>query len=192
VVVDGPGHAAGAAADAAVTAAAGAALVVRTADCAPVALLADEAVGIVHAGWRGLLLGVVEAAVAAVRDLGAGSLRAAVGPCIAGERYEFGVADLDLLAGRYGDSVRARTGAGRPALDLAAGVDAALRAAGVEMIERHGACTAAEPERWFSHRARRDRGRQGTFVWLDAGPGGSEDVADHSGGRGSYGDQEER
>ena len=167
VIVGHPGDGAGSPADAAVTAVPGAALVVRTADCAPVALLAPEAVGIAHAGWRGLLGGVVERTVEALRALGAGELEARIGPCIGPEVYEFGADDLDRVAARYGDAVRARTAAGSPALDLAAGVEAALRAAGVDRVERVGGCTATEPTRWFSHRARAESGRQGSFVWLD-------------------------
>jgi len=167
VEVGAPGEHAGARADAAVTAVPGCALVVRTADCAPVAFLADDAVGIAHAGWRGLTLGVIEATVAALTRLGARSVRAVIGPCISAGRYEFGAADLDAVAGRLGEAVRATTASGRPALDLVAGVEAALRAAGVEQIDVDGCCTADDPSRWYSHRARREAGRQGSFVWLD-------------------------
>ena len=82
-MVTEPGEHAGTHADAALTVTPGCTLAVMTADCAPVALLADEAVGVVHAGWRGLLAGIVEQAVDAIRTLGAGpSLRAVIGPCI--------------------------------------------------------------------------------------------------------------
>jgi YfiH family protein len=167
VVVHRPGEHAGAAADAAVTATPGAVLVVRTADCAPVALLAPEAVGIVHAGWRGLELGVVEVAVHALLTLGATDVTAVVGPCISPARYEFGRAELDRVAARYGDRVRATTTDGHPALDLAAGVAAALRGAGVAEVTVDGRCTASGAAQWFSHRARQEAGRQGSFVWLD-------------------------
>jgi polyphenol oxidase len=146
--------------------------VVRSADCAPVALLAPEAVGVVHAGWRGLLAGVVETAVAALRALGAGPVEARIGPCISPAAYEFGAADLDAVAERYGEAVRARTPEGRPALHLAAGVTAALRGAGVSRVEGPVGCTATDPGRWFSHRARGDEGRLGTFAWLEGSPGG--------------------
>jgi copper oxidase (laccase) domain-containing protein len=135
-----------------------------------VALLAPGAVGIAHAGWRGLVGGVVERtveALCALGGLGAGELEALVGPCIGPESYEFGEAELAEVAGRYGDGVRATTAGGRPALDLAAGVESALRGAGVARVQRVGGCTASDPSRWFSHRARADAGRQGSFVWLD-------------------------
>jgi len=166
VEVDGPGHRAGAAADGAVTAALGAALVVRTADCAPVALLAGEVVGVAHAGWRGLLAGVVEATVTRMRDLGAAEVTGIVGPCISARRYEFRGRELDELVDRYGPAVRAATVEGTPALDLRAGVHAALAAVGAKPDGRPVPCTASGPERFFSHRARADTGRQAAFVWL--------------------------
>ncbi len=90
VVVERPGAGRGQEADAAVTACSGAALVVRTADCAPVGLASAEGVvAAVHAGWRGLMAGVVEETVAVMRSLGATSIEAALGPCIAASRVPF-------------------------------------------------------------------------------------------------------
>ena len=81
-------------ADAMVTATPGIALGVLTADCAPV-LFADAQARVVaaaHAGWRGALSGVVEAAIEAMEGLGAKRERilAAVGPCIGQGAYEVG------------------------------------------------------------------------------------------------------
>src|ERR1039458_4919587 len=71
VEVGHPGGGSGEAADAAVSRSPGVALAVVTADCAPVAFRSREGViGLAHAGWRGLLAGVIEATVAAMRDLG--------------------------------------------------------------------------------------------------------------------------
>jgi YfiH family protein len=169
VVVTSPGEHTGVDADAAVTATPGCAVAVMTADCAPVALLADEAAGIVHAGWRGLLGGVVEAAVARLRDLGAGpSLRAVVGPCIRAGCYEFRGPERDALAEQYGDGVLARTMWSTPAIDVIAGVRAALATCGIDDVEVVGGCTACD-NTWFSHRARSEAGRQAAFVWL-SGP----------------------
>ncbi|HIC29219.1 MAG TPA: hypothetical protein EYO85_07255, partial [Rhodospirillales bacterium] len=74
----------------------GLALGVLTADCAPI-LLADPVAGVIgaaHAGWRGALAGIVEAAVAAMAALGArrGRIAAAIGPCIGRDSYEVGPA----------------------------------------------------------------------------------------------------
>ena len=77
-------------ADALVSAASSTALAVLTADCASIALGSPEGVfGAVHAGWRGLVDGVVERAVKAMRDNGATEVVAALGPCIGPECYEF-------------------------------------------------------------------------------------------------------
>ncbi|MGH9247496.1 MAG: polyphenol oxidase family protein [Acidimicrobiales bacterium] len=170
VTVTEPGEGAGVAADAAVTGVPGAALVVHTADCAPVVLLADSVVGVAHAGWRGLASGIMEATVEAMRTLNGatdGAVRAVVGPCIRPECYEFGPDDLDRLAATLGDEVRATTATGAPALDLAAAVRTALATSGVTDVEDRGGCTACGGQ-WFSHRGRRDTGRQAAVVWLDA------------------------
>jgi YfiH family protein len=163
--VEAPGGQAGAKADAAVARIPSAALAVLAADCAPVALAADAGViGVAHAGWRGLAAGVLEAAVGAMRDLGAGDVVAALGPCIHAECYEFGEDDLDTVAARLGDVVRATTATGRPALDVPAAVVAALGAAGVTEVQDVDVCTACSPD-YFSWRARRDTGRQAAVVW---------------------------
>jgi YfiH family protein len=167
VLVDRPGAAAGTAADAAVTDRPGCALAVLTADCAPVALVATGGViAAVHAGWRGVTAGVLERSVEAMRALGAGEVRAVLGPCIRAECYEFGERDLARVSGRLGDAVRARTSEGGPALDLAAAVRAALARAGVEHLDDTGTCTACSPVH-FSHRARGDRERQAVVVWRE-------------------------
>ncbi len=164
VVVDGPGHQAGARADAAVTSHAGCALAVLTADCAPVALASPEGViGSVHAGWSGLAAGILERTLDAMRVLGATTVTAVLGPCIGAECYEFGEEDLERVADRLGPAVRSRTVDDRPALDLAAGVGAVLGRQGVVLDDR-SVCTACTPG-YFSWRARRESQRQALVVW---------------------------
>jgi len=151
--------------DGLVTAATGVALTVLTADCAPVAFYSPEGViGVAHAGWRGLAAGVIGATAAAMRELGATELIAAVGPCIHVECYQFGQAELDGLESLLGPSVRGVDIRGRPALDLPAAVSAALRGAGVGVQPGPGVCTACSAEHW-SWRARADPARQATVVW---------------------------
>jgi YfiH family protein len=145
-------------------------LAVLTADCASVALGSPEGVfGTVHAGWRGLVAGVVEEAVEVMRSSGASDVVGALGPCIHPGCYEFGEGDLDTVAAVYGDRVRGRTTTGRPALDLPAAVSAALAASGAEETAGSSSCTACS-ERYFSYRARRDPGRQALVVWAQASP----------------------
>ena len=165
VRVTEPGGEAGARADAAVSDRAGCALAVLTADCAPVALASPEGViGVAHAGWRGVVAGVLETTVAEMRTLGATRLFAVIGPCVRPECYEFGAAELDDVAAVLGEGVRATTGHGRPALDLAAAVHAALAGAGVDDVEDVGTCTACSPHH-FSWRARKEQQRQAAVIW---------------------------
>jgi YfiH family protein len=164
-VVEEPGACRGVEADAAVTRCAGAALAVLTADCAPVALSCEQGVvGVAHAGWRGLLAGVVEAAIGSMEALGAQRVFAAVGPCIWPHAYSFSPADLDAVAARFGPSVRATTTEGSPALDLPAAVASALERAGAYLVASSQSCTHCSGVH-FSWRARGDRGRQATVVW---------------------------
>lgn len=165
MTVTAPGEGAGRAADAAVTTTAGAVLVVQTADCAPVLFSGNGGLGVAHAGWRGIVDGVLEATVAALIDLGATPDRAVLGPCIRAGCYEFGPTDLDVVADRYGPAVRAETSGGAPALDVAAAVRVALDRQGIE-LDDHGVCTACSSQHW-SHRARQDAERQALVAWLE-------------------------
>jgi hypothetical protein len=146
-------------ADAIVTATPGVPIALLAADCALIGFTSSEGVvAVAHAGWRGLVGGVVEETAAAMRALGATSLRAVVSAMIHPECYAFSPADLDEAAGRIGPQVRATTADGAPAFDLPRGVAAALAHAGVEVTASLGGCTSCEPG-WFSWRARRDEGR---------------------------------
>jgi copper oxidase (laccase) domain-containing protein len=81
-LVDAPGGCAGTDADAAVTGLLGAVLCVQTADCVPIVVVGEHAVGVIHAGWRGLVAGVVDRGVEALRTIGSSPLQAVIGPCI--------------------------------------------------------------------------------------------------------------
>ena len=110
--------------DAAVTACAGAVLAVWVGDCAPVVLVGDDgAVGVVHAGWRGALDGVLQAAVKAMPSQ---RIEALLGPCIHPCCYEFGSDDLRTLTNRYGAAVASTTSWGSASLSMPAVVAAAL------------------------------------------------------------------
>lgn len=168
VVVDEPGQHAGAEADAVVTAHPDAVLAVHTADCVPVLLVGMDAdvVGAAHVGWRGLVAGVLDATADAMAGLGARQVHAYVGPHIRARCYEFGASELDQVASVCGDRVRATTAWGTPALDLLAGIQDTLarRGRGVLSVSPHAGCTACEPDRYFSHRARGDTGRHAAII----------------------------
>ena len=171
VAVVGPqGLAPGTRADALVTDRPGLALSVLTADCMPI-LLADAQAGVIgaaHAGWRGLLAGVIEATVAAMEDLGAqrDSIAAVIGPCISQRAYEVGPEILAAFEAEDPDAARffANGQGDRLLFDLPGAGLARLRAAGVEQAEWTRHCTYTEPERFYSfrrstHLAEADYGR---------------------------------
>lgn len=161
-----PGEHAGVDADGAVTAVPGCALAVRSADCGPVALVGEHAIGVLHAGWRGLTAGIVGRTVAALRHLDDGPIAAHVGPCIRPGCYEFAGPELDALVDRFGPAARATTTWGTPAFDLPAVLRVALREAGVAELHDDAGCTACD-RRWYSHRARREGARIATVAWID-------------------------
>ena len=164
-----PGGCAGTAADGAVTVVPEAVLALHTADCPPVVVVGPGAVGVAHAGWRGIVAGVIGRVVDAVRLASpvapAPRLRAVIGPFIRPASYEFGADELAAVAASAGCDVAGVTSWGTPALDLGAAVRGALRAAGVSDIDDLGFDTAQEG--FFSHRARGDRARQATVARLE-------------------------
>jgi YfiH family protein len=159
-------------ADAIVTADPAVAIAVRVADCAPVLLSTRDGriVGAVHAGWRGVVGGVLPAAVSAIMGLGAraSDLLAAVGPCIGRESFEVGpevAAEFERVFGPASPHVRAHAGSpGKHLVDLKSALAEQLRQAGLAegSIEVLPHCTVAEPELFFSHR--RDRGLTGRMA----------------------------
>ena len=155
-------------ADALVAARNGMALLVRTADCAPIALASAEGVvAVAHGGWRGLLDGVVAEAASAMRRLGATRIHGGVGPCIHPCCYSFGPEDLDTIASEFGEAVRGEDSNGQPALDLPATVRAAAERADVELVFDSESCTGCESERFWSHRVRGEVERQGVLAWVN-------------------------
>jgi YfiH family protein len=166
-VVDSPGAVAGADGDGLCTTVPAAPISVRVADCAPV-VLADPAgvVAVLHAGWRGLMGGIIAEGVASMGRLGATDMVAVLGPCIRPERYEFGAADLGRVIDRFGPTVAGTTSEGRPALDMPAAVRSALGEHGIEIVAVLGGCTADEDDRRWSHRGRGERERQAVVAWI--------------------------
>ncbi len=158
----------GSSADAMITRSTEIAVSITIADCAPVILWGNNGVlAAAHAGWKGVCAGLIEATVAAMQRAGSDDIRAVIGPCIAPAAYEFGAADLALIADRLGQDVRASTTTGAPALDLRAAVGSALRRSGADLHANVGGDTAAEAERYFSHRARHETERQVGVAWLE-------------------------
>lgn len=145
----------------------GVAIGVRTADCVPI-LVADRttgAVAAIHAGWRGVVGGVIDSALdVLVPDRSArGSLVAAIGPHIRVDRFEVGD-DVASQIAKASDPTVVVAGSPRPHVDLARAVRIQLERAGIDAanIDDVGGCTLAEAERFHSHR--RDGERSGRML----------------------------
>ena len=143
-----------------------------TADCLPV-LLTDRggnAVGIAHAGWRGLAAGVIEATVGELIRIGADSrsLLAWLGPAIGPAAFEVG-ADVHAAFCDSDPGAAVFFAAGRPGkwhADLYGLARRRLELAGIARVHGGGYCTYTETDRFFSYRRERDSGRMATAIWL--------------------------
>ncbi len=154
------GHAA---ADGMVTSEPGVALVVQGADCVPIVGWSADALTVmgVHAGWRGLMAGVVEAGAAMLGTPGSVAIGACIGPCC----YPVDVDLREAIAIRFGDGAVCGE-----SVDLRWAARAALVAAGIPspQIVDVGGCTSCDANRYFSHR--RDAGhtgRQAGLIWIE-------------------------
>lgn len=163
-------------ADAAVAFTPGRVCVVMTADCLPVVFTdrAGTRVGVAHAGWRGLVGGVLEATIEALR-IAPGELLAWMGPAIGPGAFEVGPEVRAAFIARHASNEAAFTlnAAGRHQADLYALARGALHRAGVRDVTGGGRCTQREADAFFSFR--RDGGRTGrmaTLAWLAAADGG--------------------
>jgi len=152
----------------------GCAVLIRVADCVPV-LIADPSTGhvaAVHAGWRGVVSGIVPAAVDALRAIGADvrACVAAVGPCISAKHFEIGPEVADALAAADLASCVVAPGVHGPKhhADLVAAVALQLARASVarESIDAEPPCTYADRARFFSYR--RDGAASGRLAALIA------------------------
>ncbi|WP_323961489.1 polyphenol oxidase family protein [Arthrobacter sp. JZ12] len=150
-------------------------LAVMVADCVPVILVGQKGNGepvtaAVHAGRLGVQGNIVARTVTRMREAGAVSLSAWVGPSICGRCYEV-PADMREQVVREVPAAYGTTSWGAPSLDLPAGVRSQLEDAGVEVgsiAEGNDLCSL-ENERLFSHRAvpqGRPEGRMAGLVWF--------------------------
>lgn len=154
--------------DAIITRERGLALTMRFADCVPVVVYdrACGAIGLAHAGWRGVAVNVVAATLDALSEVFGTDPRdvwAGIGPCISVDQYRVGPDVIEAIAAACpADApITRRQPDGSLHLDLNAAVTAQLRACGVTHIEDSQLCTATRTDEWFSHRA--EHGKTGRF-----------------------------
>ncbi len=169
-VVQAHERVAGAEADGSVTGRPGVVCAVLTADCLPV-FLCDRAgtrVGVLHAGWRGLAAGVLEAGVAAM-GIAPGELLAWLGPAIGPRRFRVGpeVRAAFVQAQPGSEAAFRDTGDGKWLADLYRLARLRLEAAGLDRVGGGGFCTFEAQARFFSYRRDGACGRMASLIWLD-------------------------
>lgn len=165
-------------ADALVTRTPGLVIGALAADCTPVLFAEPKArvIGAAHAGWRGALGGIIEAAIEAMVGLGAerSRIRAAIGPCINQDAYEVGpefeteFLRADPSNGRFFSHPSTGT---RACFDLPGYVEHRLSRAGLDAVERRSLCSYRNESLFFSyrratHRKEPDYGRQISAIVL--------------------------
>ncbi len=157
-------------ADASIARRTGSVCVVMTADCLPV-LLCDKAgsvVAAVHAGWKGLAAGVIDAAVLAM-DVPPQNLMAWLGPAISQQAFEVGeeVRAAFVDADQKAAAAFIPGQAGKYLADIYALARLRLNTLGIRQIYGGDRCTYSEPDQFFSYRRDGVTGRQGAFIWLE-------------------------
>jgi YfiH family protein len=125
-------------------------------------------VGAVHAGWKGLAAGVIEAAVQAM-DVAPQSLMAWLGPAISQDVFEVGdeVRAMFVAAQPQASSAFIPGRSGKWFADICALARLRLSALGITQIYGGGYCTYRDSKRFFSYRRDGSTGRMGTFIWLE-------------------------
>jgi YfiH family protein len=144
---------------------------VRTADCLPVLLATPDGknVAAIHAGWRGIVAGIIPAAIARLISLAdsftPADLLAATGPCIGPDHFEVGPEVATAFANLFGNRAPMRKiPDGKAMIDLPAAARLQLCDAGLqpERIDWTDRCTVTHQNEFFSHR--RDNGLTGRMA----------------------------
>lgn len=147
---------------------------VMVADCLPVFLCdrSGVAVGIAHAGWRGLAGGVIEQTIAAMQ-VDSSQLMVWLGPAIGPSHFEVGADVLDAFVKQDPQSASAFVARENHheekwLADIFLLAHQRLIAAGVTEIYGGGTCTFSDPARFFSYRRDGETGRMAGLIWLEA------------------------
>jgi YfiH family protein len=155
-------------ADAAISRRPGRVLAVLVADCLPVLIAQRDgaAIGVAHAGWRGLAAGVLEATVAALGASGA-ELCAWLGPAIGQGHFEIGEEVREALCAADPGAADAFVSneRGRWQCDLARLARRRLAALGIGQVHGTAPCTYADGGRFYSYRRDGATGRLAALLW---------------------------
>lgn len=136
---------------------------VVTADCVPVLLAGDRAIAAVHAGWRGLVAGVLSKTLDRMNEPSE-SITAWTGPAIRGCCYEVGEDVAQTISDAAGIPPLRMPGRERPHIDLVDATRKVLQDEGIKTIHSVSTCTRCHPDLLYSYR--RDGGNSGRNVAL--------------------------
>lgn len=145
--------------DGLITAEPGVGLVVRNADCLPVALAGGGALAMLHAGWRGLAADILGRAMKRLEgELGVspGQVTAVIGPGVGPCHYEVGPEIEAALQGNATDESGWRS---EGQVDLTRYAAARLRSLGVRSVQTTSVCTACSPHHYSYRRDGTEAGR---------------------------------
>ena len=155
--------------------------VVMTADCLPV-LLTDrkgKRVAALHAGWRGLADGILEAGVQQFFPVD--DVIAWLGPAIGPDKFVVGEDVISALSGQMDNSSETQTAwckksseNGKWLVDIYKLASLRLQMAGVTEVSGGGYCTFTDEQRFFSYRRQAGCGRMATLIWIDHQAGGGQ------------------
>ena len=159
--------------DAALSRSQGMVCAVMVADCLPVFLCdaAGTTVGIVHAGWRGLVGGIIEQSIAAMQVDEHSKLMAWLGPAIGPDHFEVGAEVYEAFvqhdeqaaqAFKQHDNIHSK----KWLADIFLLARQRLASLGISEIYGGGICTFSDPERFFSYRRDGETGRMAALIWL--------------------------
>lgn len=160
--------------DALVTGEKGTIIAVRTADCVPILLYDPDhrVIAAVHAGWRGVIAGVIENTIAVMKGkfkTAPSNLVVAMGAALCPGCFEIGPEVADAFRKKYGSRLAISSGKGdKSYLDLRKACEITLNDPGVrsEKIEVLSHCTACEPDLFYSYRRGDKDGRMFGFIGL--------------------------
>jgi YfiH family protein len=159
-------------ADASIATVPGVICAIQTADCLPV-LFCDvkgQVVGAAHAGWRGLLHGVLENTIERMQSAGADEIVAWLGPAIGPQCFEVGAEVAQGFIERDGDARMAFTSLadkpGKYLADIYQLARLAMKRAGVNKVYGSSFCTVTDHNRFYSYRRDKITGRMASLIWI--------------------------
>ena len=159
-------------ADASMSTVPGVVCAIQTADCLPVLFCdaAGKVVGAAHAGWRGLLHGVLGNTVERMRMAGAGEIIAWLGPAIGPQSFEVGEEVMHAYTERDRDAHASFTPVsdrpGKYWADIYQLARQALVKAGINKIYGGGFCTVTDRDTFYSYRRDKVTGRMASLIWI--------------------------